>query len=67
MLQNTKKDYSMLPKSKYSKFFNLILEDKLILATCKSCEYKKTLKNAQASKSSLRHHLNKHPEEMAQL
>nr|CAD2155131.1 unnamed protein product [Meloidogyne enterolobii] len=57
----------MLPKSKYSKFFNLILEDKLILATCKSCEYKKTLKNAQASKSSLRHHLTKHPEEMAQL
>nr|CAD2176188.1 unnamed protein product [Meloidogyne enterolobii] len=57
----------MLPKSKYSKFFNLILEDKVILASCKSCEYKKTLKNAQASKSSLRHHLTKHPEEMAQL
>uniref|UniRef100_A0A915N054 Transposase n=1 Tax=Meloidogyne javanica TaxID=6303 RepID=A0A915N054_MELJA len=45
----------------------MLPKNKLILATCKSCEYKKTLKNAQASKSSLRHHLNKHPEEMAQL
>ncbi|KAF7636907.1 Dimer_Tnp_hAT domain-containing protein [Meloidogyne graminicola] len=57
----------MLPKSKYSKFFDLITEQKEIIATCKSCEYKKRLKNAQASKSSLRHHLTKHPEEMKAL
>uniref|UniRef100_A0A1I8BTK2 Dimer_Tnp_hAT domain-containing protein n=1 Tax=Meloidogyne hapla TaxID=6305 RepID=A0A1I8BTK2_MELHA len=48
----------MLPKSKYSRFFDLKQQnDNTIIASCKSCRYVKNFKNAQASKNCLRYHL----------
>uniref|UniRef100_A0A1I8B7B2 BED-type domain-containing protein n=1 Tax=Meloidogyne hapla TaxID=6305 RepID=A0A1I8B7B2_MELHA len=44
----------MLPKSKYSKFFDLKQQNyNTIIASCKSCRYVKNFRNAQASKTCL--------------
>ena len=54
----------MTQKSKYCPFFTFIDQNGKISASCKLCDdYQTVLKSAAASKSGLKLHLKKHPEQ----